>query len=160
MTFQEKLVKLRKIKGITQDELASVVGVSRQAVYKWEVGQSMPEALKLVELKKVFGISIDDLLDDTYEVVVPEKKKKRVRSADRARIEEEVRREEEVAAPDAAPEAEVVEETTAVEETPTTEVPAEETTAPEVAAEETVAEAAPMQEEPKKKGFFAKLFGW
>ena len=65
MTFNEKLVKLRKIKGITQDELASAVGVSRQAVYKWECGQSYPEALKLVELKKLFGISIDNLLDET-----------------------------------------------------------------------------------------------
>ena len=50
MTFKEKLVKLRKLKGITQDEFASAVGVSRQAVYKWESGQSYPEAAKLIEL--------------------------------------------------------------------------------------------------------------
>ena len=40
MTFKEKLVKLRKLKGLTQDELASAIGVSRQAVYKWESGQN------------------------------------------------------------------------------------------------------------------------
>ena len=75
MTFGEKLVRLRKIKTLTQDEFASAVGVSRQAVYKWESGQSYPEASKLLEIKLLFGISIDDLLDDTYEVILPEKKK-------------------------------------------------------------------------------------
>ena len=48
MTFKEKLVRLRKIKGLTQDEFASAVGVSRQAVYKWESGQSYPEVAKLL----------------------------------------------------------------------------------------------------------------
>lgn len=77
MTFKEKIVKLRKLKGLTQDEFASAVGVSRQAVYKWECGQSYPEVSKLLEIKFLFGISIDDLLDDTYEVIVPEKKKRK-----------------------------------------------------------------------------------
>ena len=77
MTFKEKIVRLRKIKGLTQDEFASAVGVSRQAVYKWESGQSYPEVQKLIEIKMLFGISIDDLLDDTYEVQMPEKKRKK-----------------------------------------------------------------------------------
>ena len=75
MTFKEKVVKLRKMKGLTQDEFASAVGVSRQAVYKWESGQSYPEVAKLLEMKILFNISIDDLLDENYEVIVPEKKK-------------------------------------------------------------------------------------
>jgi len=80
MKFNEKIIRLRKIRGITQDELASAVGVSRQAVYKWECGQSYPEVAKLLEIKLLFGISIDDLLDDSYEIAMPEKKKrKRVR---------------------------------------------------------------------------------
>ena len=79
MTFQEKLVILRKSKGLTQDEFASAVGVSRQAVYKWESGQSYPEVPKLIEMKHLFGISIDDLLDDNYEVIIPEKKKRKRR---------------------------------------------------------------------------------
>lgn len=77
MTFNEKLVVLRKIKHLTQDEFASAVGVSRQAVYKWESGQSYPEAQKLIEMKLLFGISIDDLLDDTYEIELPKKKRRK-----------------------------------------------------------------------------------
>ena len=82
MTFKEKLVKLRKLKKITQDEFACAVGVSRQAVYKWESGQSYPEVPKLIEMKHLFGISIDDLLDDNYEVVLPEKKRRKRRTAE------------------------------------------------------------------------------
>ncbi len=77
MTFQEKLVILRKSKGLTQDEFASAVGVSRQAVYKWESGQSYPEVPKLLEMKLLFTISIDELLDDSYDIPLPEKKKKK-----------------------------------------------------------------------------------
>ncbi len=77
MTFAEKLVRLRKIKKLTQDELACAVGVSRQAVYKWESAQSYPEVAKLLELKLLLGISIDDLLDDSFEVELPKKKRKK-----------------------------------------------------------------------------------
>lgn len=95
MTFSEKLVRLRKIKSLTQDEFASAVGVSRQAVYKWESGQSYPEVPKLLEIKMLFGISIDDLLDDTYDIPLPEKKRKRrISREDRERIEAEIRRQE------------------------------------------------------------------
>lgn len=77
MTFSEKLVILRKLKGITQEEFACAVGVSRQAVYKWESGQSYPEVPKLLEMKMLFTISIDDLLDDTYVIELPKKKRKK-----------------------------------------------------------------------------------
>ena len=77
MTFKEKLVILRKSKGLTQDEFASAVGVSRQAVYKWESGQSYPEVPKLLEMKLLFTISIDELLDDNYDIPLPEKKKRK-----------------------------------------------------------------------------------
>ncbi len=77
MTFREKLVILRKIKGITQEEFACAVGVSRQAVYKWESGQSYPEVPKLLEMKLLFSISIDDLLDDSFEIELPKKKRKK-----------------------------------------------------------------------------------
>ena len=90
MTFKEKVVKLRKMKGLTQDEFASAVGVSRQAVYKWESGQSYPEVAKLLEMKILFNISIDDLLDENYEVIVPEKKKKRITKQVREKAESEV----------------------------------------------------------------------
>lgn len=157
MTFKEKLVKLRKLKGLTQDELASAVGVSRQAVYKWESGQSYPEVPKLVELKLIFGISIDDLLDESYEVVLPEKKKrKRLSNEQKAAIEAKVEAEE-------APAAEPVVEAPVAEEAPVEEAPVVEP-APEAPAAPAPAEAvetpAPEAEEPaKKKGFFSRLFG-
>ena len=98
MTFSEKLVVLRKIKHLTQDEFASAVGVSRQAVYKWESGQSYPEVQKLLEMKMLFGISIDDLLDDTFEIELPKKKrKKRMTKEEKAKIEAEVNAEENAA---------------------------------------------------------------
>lgn len=167
MTFKEKLVKLRKLKGLTQDELASAVGVSRQAVYKWESGQSYPEVPKLVELKLIFGISIDDLLDENYEVVLPEKKKrKRLSTEEKAAIEAKVEAEEApVAEPavETAPEAPVVEAPAVpVVEEVAPEAPAEEPaveTAPEAPAAEPAAPEAPEEEPAKKKGFFARLFG-
>ena len=141
MKFNEKLVKLRKLKGLTQDELASAVSVSRQAVYKWESGQSYPEAMTLVAIKELLGISIDDLLDENYEVVLPEKKKKRISKAAKAEVE------------NAAAEEALAEEPAATEAPAVEEVKAEE---PAVVAEVTTEE----KEEPKKKvGFFGRIFG-
>ena len=77
MKFEEKLRVLRKLKGITQDEFAMAVGVSRQAVYKWESGQSYPEVPKLLEMKLLFSVSIDDLLDDNFDIALPDKKKRK-----------------------------------------------------------------------------------
>ena len=101
MTFKEKLVILRKSKGLTQDEFASAVGVSRQAVYKWESGQSYPEVPKLLEMKLLFTISIDELLDDNYDLPLPDKKKrKRAPKQDAPKAEAKVTK---PAAPKAAP---------------------------------------------------------
>ena len=55
MTFSEKLVRLRKNNYMTQEEFSKKVGVSRQAVYKWESGQSYPEAMALVKIKELFN---------------------------------------------------------------------------------------------------------
>lgn len=90
MTFNEKLIRLRRIKGLTQDEFASAVSVSRQAVYKWESGQSYPEVPKLLLIKELFGISIDDLLDESFEVEMTEIKKKRASKRVRQRAIEQV----------------------------------------------------------------------
>ena len=54
MTFKEKLIRLRKIHSLTQDEFACAVGVSRQAVYKWESGQSYPEVAKLLDISRSY----------------------------------------------------------------------------------------------------------
>ena len=88
MKFSEKIVVLRKIKKITQDELACAVGVSRQAVYKWESAQSYPEVAKLLEIKLLFNISIDDLLDDTFDIPLPEKKRKKRGPKPKAKVED------------------------------------------------------------------------
>ena len=170
MKFNEKIVRLRKIRGITQDELASAVGVSRQAVYKWESGQSYPEVAKLLEIKLLFNISIDDLLDDSFEIAMPEKKKRK-----RA-PKPEAKKPEAAPAPAAAP-APVAEEPAAEEpNAPVAEEKAEEREAPVSAP--AAAEIPTVKEEPKapvntpapteaeepkadekKRGFFGRLFG-
>ena len=64
MTFREKLVALRARDHLTQTALARAVGVTRQSVYMWEKGQSYPEAETLFAIRRLFGVSIDALLDD------------------------------------------------------------------------------------------------
>ena len=133
MTFQEKLVILRKNNKLTQDDFAKAVGVSRQAVYKWENGTSYPEIQKLLEMRDLFNISLDDLFDDSFEVEAPEKKKRRRAVAPKA----EAPVVEEAPAVEAAP---AVEEAPAVEAAPVVEA------APAV-EEAPAAEAAPVVEE-------------
>ena len=64
MNFPEKLYSLRKSKNFSQDELAEKLGVSRQAVSRWEMGTAEPSAQNLIELSNLFGVSIDYLLKD------------------------------------------------------------------------------------------------
>lgn len=62
MNIAERIQKLRKAKGISQEELADVVGVSRQAVSKWESEQSLPDIDKIIALCEYFNVSTDYLL--------------------------------------------------------------------------------------------------
>ena len=62
MIFSEKLLTLRKAKGITQEQLAEKLDVTRQSISKWESGQSVPELEKIVALSTVFDVSTDCLL--------------------------------------------------------------------------------------------------
>ena len=62
MAFQERLYSLRKGRGISQEELANVIGVSRQAVQKWEAGSSTPDIQNLSALTDYFGVSLDYLV--------------------------------------------------------------------------------------------------
>lgn len=64
MKFSEKLIKLRKENKLSQEQLASKLDVSRQAVSKWEFGQTYPEMDKLLALCKLFKCSLDDLTND------------------------------------------------------------------------------------------------
>ncbi|MQR94068.1 helix-turn-helix domain-containing protein [Fictibacillus phosphorivorans] len=67
MTFSEKLYKLRKQKGLSQEALAEQLNTTRQAISKWENGQGFPETEKLLMLGNIFEVSIDYLLKDTVE---------------------------------------------------------------------------------------------
>lgn len=67
MTFGEKLLKLRKQNGLSQEELASQLTVSRQAISRWEMGSSMPDVENVTQLSKLFGVSYEYLLNDEYE---------------------------------------------------------------------------------------------
>ena len=62
MSIADRIQTLRKSKGISQEELADKVGVSRQAVSKWESGQSAPDIEKIILLSGFFGVTTDFLL--------------------------------------------------------------------------------------------------
>jgi len=64
MNFNEKLIELRKSKGLSQDELGQRLGVSRQTISKWELAQSYPDFQRLVLLSDYFGMSLDALVKD------------------------------------------------------------------------------------------------
>ncbi|MBZ4665688.1 helix-turn-helix transcriptional regulator [Mahella sp.] len=64
MTFGKKLQLLRKQKGLSQEELSEQLEVSRQAISKWELGESLPDTANVMRLSKLFSVSIDYLLND------------------------------------------------------------------------------------------------
>lgn len=76
MEFNEKLQKLRKDRGITQEELASELYVSRTAISKWESGRGYPNIDSLKAISEFFSVSVDDLLSSNTLLVIAEKEKK------------------------------------------------------------------------------------
>ncbi len=64
MNFNEKLINLRKAKGLSQEELGAEIKVSRQTISKWESCQSYPDFQRLVLLSDYFGLSLDELVKD------------------------------------------------------------------------------------------------
>lgn len=77
MKFNEKLQELRKNKGITQEELANNLFVSRTAISKWESGRGYPNIESLKDISKFFNISIDELLSCNEIVNIAEEDKNR-----------------------------------------------------------------------------------
>ena len=71
MTFEKKLVALRKEKGLSQLPLAEQLNVSRQAISRWESGAAMPTVDNLVYLSRLYGVSLDALLDTGFEPTLP-----------------------------------------------------------------------------------------
>ncbi|MCR5736032.1 MAG: helix-turn-helix domain-containing protein [Eubacterium sp.] len=77
--LSKNLVELRKMKKMSQEELAERIGVSRQTLSKYETGESLPDIEKCKALAEAFGVSIDDLvnysMDNNMGLVVPPKGK-------------------------------------------------------------------------------------
>ena len=67
MKLNEKIAYYRRDRKLSQEELAAQVGVSRQAVSKWELGEAAPDIGKLLALAKAFGVTTDHLLDEEAE---------------------------------------------------------------------------------------------
>ena len=68
MQFPEKLVQLRKRRGLTQAQAAELVDTSRQAISKWESGTGVPALENIKALARVYGVSFDTLLDDSRDL--------------------------------------------------------------------------------------------
>ena len=64
MTIGEKIALRRRSAGLSQEALAAQLGVSRQAVSRWETNESLPDTEKILQLCRIFGVSSDDLLLD------------------------------------------------------------------------------------------------
>ena len=67
MNFNEKLTNLRRARGLSQEQLADLINVSRQAISKWETAESQPDLAKLILLTNVFEVSLDELCGRTPE---------------------------------------------------------------------------------------------
>lgn len=68
MKLSDKIMELRKSKGMTQEELAALCNVSRQSISKWEADIALPELDKLLILSETFGVSLDVLVKDELEL--------------------------------------------------------------------------------------------
>lgn len=69
MTLEKKLVRLRKKEGMSQADVSEKLNVSRQAVSRWEAGDSRPSIENLQVLCKLYNVKLDDLLDESNEEV-------------------------------------------------------------------------------------------
>ena len=69
MVIGDKILNLRKKAGLSQEQLANELNISRQSISKWESGASMPDNDKLISLSKYFGVSLDYLMKDEIESV-------------------------------------------------------------------------------------------
>ena len=67
MKLSDKIIKLRKTNGWSQEELAEKLDVSRQAISRWESAVAQPDATNILKLSKLFGVTTDYLLNDDYE---------------------------------------------------------------------------------------------
>lgn len=66
LRLSDKIVALRKSRGMSQEELSEKLNVSRQAVSRWEMGTAMPDTANILQLSKLFHVTTDYLLNDEY----------------------------------------------------------------------------------------------
>lgn len=78
MELNERLVALRKKKGLSQAELAEAIKVSRQAISRWEVGTAIPSADNLMWLSKFYEVSMDELMGVAIDNEQPTNKKQQI----------------------------------------------------------------------------------
>ena len=76
MEFHEKLQELRRQRGLTQEELAGALYVSRTAVSKWESGRGYPNLDSLRAIAKFYGVTVDELLSSTEVLEIAEESEK------------------------------------------------------------------------------------
>ena len=76
MSIAERLQELRKQAGYSQEQVAEIMGLSRQAISKWESGQGKPEIDNIVKLTEIYDVSADYILFGTEKVSVPVPEKK------------------------------------------------------------------------------------
>lgn len=73
MNLGKKIAELRKKNNLSQEELAEKVGVARQTISKWEIGDTTPDINQVKIISKIFNISIDELVDNDINSVIVEK---------------------------------------------------------------------------------------
>lgn len=86
MKLEEKLVQLRKDKGLSQMYVANVLDVSRQAISRWEVGAAMPSTDNLRKLAELYDVNVDALLKESVDIQAAQEK---VREAEAALLPKE-----------------------------------------------------------------------
>ena len=73
MEIGNKILELRKNSNLSQEELAEKVGVSRQTISKWELGETSPDIKQAKELSKIFNVSLDELVNNDQKNIIIEK---------------------------------------------------------------------------------------
>ncbi|MBR3661051.1 MAG: helix-turn-helix transcriptional regulator [Bacilli bacterium] len=73
MEFGKKLFELRKQKNLSQEQLAEKMGVARQTISKWELGETSPDLKQAKELSKIFNVSLDELVGNNIQEIMSQK---------------------------------------------------------------------------------------
>ena len=73
MEIGNKIMELRKKNGLSQEELAEKIGVARQTISKWELGETSPDLNQAKELSKIFNVSLDELTNNDIKDILVEK---------------------------------------------------------------------------------------